>query len=89
MIKRSLRESYRRAFGTPDGQVVLRHLMKTCFVMTPTYVSGDERLSDINEGSRRVVLSIIRTLNKSPDEVLEEMENVYADEVDDVLNSTI
>lgn len=52
--------AYRRLFDSADGKRVLRHLMRVGFVTKPTFVSGDTEQSTLNEGSRRLVLSIMK-----------------------------
>lgn len=59
----SLARSYRAVFETPEGEVVLAHLAKTCHLFTPTFVRGDPHMSALQEGERRVVLSIMKILD--------------------------
>jgi hypothetical protein len=55
----ALRDSYRTIFETPDGKRVLRHLMRVGFVTKSTFVAGDPHHTALNEGMRRIVLSIV------------------------------
>jgi hypothetical protein len=78
--KAELHSSYRRIFETPDGQRVLKHLMKTCFVTSSTFVAGDQQQTTLNEGSRRVVLSILKFLGQSQDKLDKMIEEGLQDE---------
>lgn len=55
--------AYRAVFETPEGELVLAHLAKHGFIFDSTFVQGDQQQTSLNEGSRRVVLSILRMLN--------------------------
>lgn len=70
-----LHGAYKRLFDTPDGKKVLYHLMRTGFIFDTTYVRNDPNATALNEGTRRMVLSIIRYLNKTPQQLIEELEN--------------
>ncbi len=61
--KYALVEAYRSVFETPQGEVVLAHLAKTCHVFEPVAVQGDPHMTYMRDGERRVVLSILKTLN--------------------------
>lgn len=61
--KQDLTDTYRRVFESPDGEVILAHLMKISFVFQTTMVVGDSHLTAMNEGQRRLVLSIMKQLN--------------------------
>jgi hypothetical protein len=76
----ALKASYRRVFETPDGKRVLRHLMRVGFVTKSTFVVGDPHQSAMNEGSRRMVLSIINFVVKD----YAELENY----IEETLNET-
>lgn len=56
--------AYIRVFESPDGQVVLAHLMKQAHVFKTTFVANDPNQTAMNEGMRRLVLSIIAYLAK-------------------------
>lgn len=66
-----VKAAYRRVFESPEGQLVLRHLMKEGFVFKSTFVAGDMHQTALNEGSRRVVLSILKMANSklTPEEL--------------------
>ena len=56
-----LAEAYQAVFNTPEGEIVLAHLCKNAFVFEPTFSPLPHEMA-LNEGSRRVVLSIIKML---------------------------
>lgn len=61
-----LTRAYKSAFAGPDGQLVLQHLCQVGFILSSTRVRGDEVESNMNEGTRRLVLSIIKKANFVP-----------------------
>ena len=63
-----LHGAYERTFNTPDGRIVLNHLMKTGHVTTPV-AHGNREQSLRNEGAQHLVLSIMRFLRKTPEQV--------------------
>lgn len=64
LLKRrdKITEAYADVFDSPQGEIVLAHMSKHAFVFTPTF-TGDPYEMAMNEGSRRVVLSIFKMLN--------------------------
>jgi hypothetical protein len=85
-IKKAIEEKllihgiYQRVFDNEDGRAVLRHLMRNGFVMDSTFVPGDPHKTALNEGSRRIVLSIFRYVNKTPRDVAMEIEQAYKEQ---------
>ncbi len=71
-----LHAAYQRVFETPDGQLVLRHLMKTGYVFETTFVAGDTHRTALNEGSRRMVLSIVKFVKRDHKELVKQIEGV-------------
>jgi len=67
--------AYRRVFDSPDGKIILRHLARECFLYRTTFVAGDTNQSAMNEGSRRVVLSILRKANLDQKQLLDLIES--------------
>ena len=65
-----LHASYRAVFDTADGKRVLNHLCKVGFVNDATYVSGDSHETAHREGMSRVVISILRFIDRDPQEFL-------------------
>ncbi len=51
------------ALAGPHGKRVLTHLSKFCLEHRSTFVEGDGRKSDFNEGARSVILEIRRWLD--------------------------
>lgn len=70
MINRriNLHSDYKRTFNTPEGQRVLRHLMKVGKVTKPV-AHPDRDQSLRNEGAQHLVLSILNFVSRSPDEI--------------------
>ncbi len=69
-----LNDSYKRVFSSPDGERVLEHLCRVGFVFDTSYVSGDPHETAHREGQRRLVLSILRFLERDPRELLKRLE---------------
>lgn len=72
-------ESYRAVFESPSGELVLAHLAKHGFLFDSTFVQGDPHQTALNEGSRRMVLSIIKMLNTDLNKIrlmMEDTQNV-------------
>jgi hypothetical protein len=74
-----IHSAYKRVFESEDGQVVLRHLMKIGYMTRSTFVAGDPQRTALNEGSRRLVLSILRITKKNPQEIQREIEDLTHD----------
>ncbi len=64
-----LHDSYKAVFDTKDGERVLEHLCHVAYVNTPSYVTGDSHETAHREGMRRIVLSILRFLQRDPRDV--------------------
>jgi hypothetical protein len=75
--KASLHDAYRSVFENPKGRMVLKHLCREGHVLSSTFVAGDPYQSALNEGERRIVLSILKFINKNPDELLRQIEEEY------------
>lgn len=76
----ALRDSYRRVFDGPDGERVLRHIMRQGFVTKSTFVANDPEQTALNEGSRRLALSIVKFVRKTDDEITKQIERSIEDE---------
>jgi len=63
-----LNEHYKKVFASKDGEIVLAHLCKTGFVFETTHCPGDSHETAHREGMRRVVVSILKFLNKKPED---------------------
>jgi len=75
-----LREAYQTVFSkeNPATEVVINHLFKIGFVTSTTFVAGDPYQTALNEGARRLVLSMIRYINRNPKDLIEQIEQIYA-----------
>lgn len=76
----SLHSSYVRVFDGPDGERVLRHIAKAGFLTRSTFVAGDPEQTVLNEGSRRLALSILRFVRRNHAELLKQVEAGIEDE---------
>ena len=63
-----LHQHYKAVFNTKDGEIVLDHLCKTGFVLDTTHVPNDSHETAHREGMRRIVVSILKFLNKKPED---------------------
>lgn len=71
-----MQQMYKNVFESPEGQLVLEHMCRNNFVFRTTYVrGGDDRRMAFNEGKRHTALSVLRYINKSPDEFLKLIED--------------
>jgi predicted nucleotide-binding protein (sugar kinase/HSP70/actin superfamily) len=61
---------YKRVFGNPDGEAVLKDLEKRCFVNYTTYNDSHGQMS-FNEGRRSIFVHIQNLLKKDMKEILE------------------
>ena len=66
--------AYKRLFETPDGKTVLRHILQAGFVTKSTFVKSDPHETALNEGSRRLALSILTYVKKNPQEIVNEVQ---------------
>lgn len=69
---RLTQEAYQRVFASPDGQIVMRHLMKKFNVASPSFVNGDTHATAFKEGQRHVVLSVLKFVNKDINQEIKE-----------------
>jgi len=65
-----LNGAYKRTFDTPDGQIVLDHLVTT-FAQRSSIVPGDPYATHAREGGREVVL-LIQSKIRSAKHVVDE-----------------
>lgn len=77
--RRRTYDAYRRVFQSPEGQLVLKHMAKHCYVGTTTFVRGDPDLTLVNEGVRRCFLSILKMANVDLGQVTKLLEEQYQD----------
>lgn len=67
--RRELAKSYRRVFGTDDGQAVLADLLRRSGVMLSSY-QPDTHETAFREGQRRLGLYLIEMVTQHPDAAL-------------------
>lgn len=70
----AIRKSYAKVFGTPDGMVVLKDIMKHCFIFTPTIRSDSGIEMARNEGARQAALRILNKAKITDNKFLEHYE---------------
>lgn len=62
-----LSHAYMAVFNTPNGELILEDLKNRCFWYQSTY-DGDVEEMKVNEGMRRVLLTIVTRLSATPAE---------------------
>ena len=72
--RKEVAQAYRDVFDSPSGQLVLAHLAKHNFVLSPAFVSGDPFQSALHEGQRRAVLSIMKFIGVDSHKILQMIE---------------
>jgi len=78
-----LHGAFQRIFDSPenpDGQLVLREILKQGFVIRSTFVAGDPHQTAMNEGSRRLALSILRHAFTDHARLVEQLTEVMKDQ---------
>ena len=68
-----LHAAYVRVFDTPDGKLVLEHIAKEGYVTRPCHVAGDPHTSAMNEGSRRLALSILKFVHRDHQQLVNQI----------------
>jgi len=74
-----LNNAYKAVFSSPDGDLVLKHLMKTFHVYRPTFSSSATDTA-FKEGQRHVVLSVLRFVCKDQEQLKKYIEETITDE---------
>lgn len=74
--KRQLQEKFRAVFDNPAGREVLSFLCDKACVTSCTYVKGDHDETMMNEGARRLMLSVMQFLEK---DVIEQVSDAIRD----------
>lgn len=64
---------YREVFNTPQGEEVLNHLVKESGLLD-TKLTTDTNLLLVQQGQRRIVLSILRTVGRDPHQITKQIE---------------
>ena len=65
-----LHDSYRAVFNTKDGERVLEHLSKVCFLDVTSFTPGDPHSTSFKEGQRSIVLQILKFIERDPKVIL-------------------
>ena len=73
--RRMIHRSYAKVFGDTEGECVLQHILDNGFVTKSTFVAGDPEQTMLNEGSRRLALSILKMAKTNHKEVVRMIEN--------------
>lgn len=68
-----LRRAYQETFSSPEGQLVLKHILRTAGVTHPRFTTDNEQ-TRINEGERRLATSIFNEVYSSTDQLIEYMQ---------------
>lgn len=76
----AVRSAYRDVFKTPSGEIVLRHLSRSAKVNTSAFVAGSPDQTAYLNGQRDIVLSILRYVHGSDDEIKRAIEQAYKQE---------
>lgn len=77
--KLHLHKAYNSIFNTPDGELVLAHLMQGCGLLNPK-ITTDTNLLLVRQGQQQIVLSILRTLGKTQDQITKQIKESLANE---------
>lgn len=77
MARVSLKEDYEVTFSSPQGKRVLAHILKVGHAHATTFVEGDINKTILQEGERRLALSILRQVCKDSKELQTALENHY------------
>ncbi len=72
-----LKRKYQTVFSTPEGQEVLAHILRVAGVTNPRFTTDNEQ-TRINEGERRLAMSIFKQVHSSTDHLIKLMQ----DEID-------
>lgn len=72
IAKLTLKRDYKETFETPHGQRVLSHILRAAGVTRPIS-SSDIQQTWINEGARRLAMSIFDTVSTSETALLQQM----------------
>jgi hypothetical protein len=80
--KDPMKDKYETLFKSELGKEVLAHICKNGHVTTTTFVKGDPNETTLNEGMRRLALSILRYACKNEEDTINRIkQEYYYDEV--------
>lgn len=69
--------AFKRFGQSADGKIILEYLFKNTYGMSSTYVANDPNQTLINEGSRRMMLSILKKCYVDQSEQFVQLEEMY------------
>lgn len=75
-----MHRSYKSVFQTPDGEKVLRHILKVGNVTSSSFVAGDSHLTAFREGQRHLALSIFKFVSRDHEKLIEQIEKGTEDD---------
>jgi hypothetical protein len=78
--KIDLHEKYVAVFSTPDGEEVLRHILRVGHSAQSTFVQGDPHGTSFREGQRHLALSIAKMVHRDTTELIKQIEEGLNDE---------
>ena len=73
--KFKLAEAYQKVFDSPEGEMVLRHLVKVSG-MTSVGLIRDPNLLMIQQGRQNIVLHILKVLGKDKQQLIKTIESI-------------
>jgi len=65
------KQDFKVVFSSPEGQRVLAKICADGFMFRPTFVAGEPNQTALNEGARRLALSILKTVKTTPRQLQE------------------
>jgi hypothetical protein len=74
--------AYKRVFESSDGKIVLKDLMKCCN-FTQSVIGRDPHETYFNEGSRAILLRILKTLALSEDDINKYIQEIEKGDLDE------
>jgi hypothetical protein len=75
-----IHRSYQAVFSTNEGKRVLSHILKHGYATESTFVQGDPEQTMLNEGSRRLALSILKLAVKNHEQIIQTLESELKNE---------
>jgi hypothetical protein len=75
-----LHETYVAVFSSPEGQRVLRHILKVGNATNSTFVQGDPHGTSFREGQRHLALSIAKMVYRDTTELIKQVEQGLTNE---------
>jgi hypothetical protein len=74
-----LHQAYKSIFNTPDGELVLEHLMRESGILSPK-ITVDFNSLLVKEGQKHIVLSILRILGRDVNKLTKQIQESMAHE---------